>query len=83
MVMSMKSYARLLALLFSGTTQMLPLEPGCSLLPGNRNVPHWKFLTSLANRPYHQLPEISIGNLPCSQATPMSSALMPAEFLAM
>src|SRR3954465_6343491 len=63
MVMSMKSYARPLALDLAGTTHRLPLEPGCSVLPGKRNEPHWKFLISLASRPYHQLPETMIGYL--------------------
>jgi hypothetical protein len=56
-----------------------PLDPGCSLLPGNRNVPHWNAVIWSTNRPYHQLPEIIIGNLPCANAVPMSSARIPAE----
>src|SRR4051794_7964353 len=76
-VMSMKSYARSLFFDFSGTTQMLPLDPGAIWLPGQRNEPHWKSLISDWNRPYHHEPEMTIGNLPFMNATPMSSAFSP------
>src|SRR5471030_1852579 len=56
-VMSMNLYARSLFLAFSGTTHMLPAEPGDILAPGNRNVPHLNVLTSVVKRLYHQLPE--------------------------
>ena len=44
-------------------------------------MPQSKFLISFLNVPYHQLPEIMIGFLPCSKALPMSWALMPESFL--
>src|SRR5512133_1899043 len=72
-VMSMKSYARSLALLFVGTTHRLPDEPGASVLPGNRKVSQSNF-ASAAIRPYHHVPLTSIGYLPAIHAVPMSSA---------
>ena len=69
-----------LALLCVGTTQRLPEEPAVSLLPGKRNVSQSAFI-SLANRPYHQVPETIIGFLPAMNAVPMSSALMLADSL--
>src|SRR5450432_117862 len=82
-VVSMNVSAMSLFLDFDGITHRLPLEPGSSLLPGKRNVPHWKFLISVEKVPYHQLPEIRIGDLPCSNALPMSVALRPAELFEM
>src|SRR4051812_23243448 len=82
-VMSMKSYARSLFFDFSGTTHRLPLDPGAILLPGNSDEVQSKSLICSWNLPYHQLPEIRIGNLPPMNDTPMSSALIPAESLLM
>src|SRR5690242_9315301 len=81
-VMLMKSYASCLAFEFFGTTQMLPLEPAFSVLPGHRNVPHWNLVISLTSRPYHQVPDTIIGNLPAMNEVPIDSASTPAEFLA-
>ncbi len=81
-VVLMNSSASSLFLECAGTTQMLPLEPRVSWLPGHWKVAQLAFI-SFSNRPYHQLPENSIGNLPCSKATPASSALRLEEVLAM
>ncbi len=68
---------------FFGTTQRFPPEPGSIVFPGHRNVPHWKFLTSLSKRPNHQLPDTSIGYFWPSKAVPIWVAVIPTESLAM
>src|SRR5664279_2492097 len=82
-VMWMNLYARSLFWAFSGTTHMLPAEPGDIVVDGNRNVPHLKDLASVVNRLYHQLPEKKIGYLPLMKLVPASSALAPVTSLLM